>query len=135
MIRYILAVVMVLGLLACGEVPYTNINNEELKTLQEKGIPVYDIRRPEEWKQTGIVKGSKLLTFVDSLGRVNPGFFEKFIASIDKNNPVILICRTGNRTDALSRYLIEKMGYTTIYNVRHGITDWISQGNPVVRVR
>jgi rhodanese-related sulfurtransferase len=123
------------SLVACGEVPYTNINNEELKLLQEKGIPVYDVRRPEEWKKTGVVEGSKLLTFVDSSGRVVPGFFEKFTQDINKNDPVVIICRTGNRTDGLGRYLVEKMEYSQIYNVRNGITNWIREGNRVVKPR
>ncbi|MCW9023162.1 MAG: rhodanese-like domain-containing protein [Gammaproteobacteria bacterium] len=126
---------ILLVLTACGEVPYTNINNAELKLLQEKGIPVFDVRRPEEWKKTGVITGSRLLTFVDSSGRVVPGFFENFSKKIGKDDPVILICRTGNRTDGLARYLIEKMGYSQIYNVRHGITDWMREGNQIVRPR
>ena len=134
-VRVLFALITLFGLVACGEVPYTNINNAELKLLQDKGIPIFDIRRPEEWKQTGIVQGSKLLTFVDSSGRVIPDFFEHFTNDVSQDEPVILICRTGNRTDGLARYLINKMGYTQIYNVRHGITDWIREGNQVVKVR
>ncbi len=33
-----------------------------------------------------------------------------------------LICRTGSRADTLTRHLVERMGYTRVYNVRHGIT-------------
>ncbi len=109
------------------------IDNQQLKTLQAQGIPVYDIRRTEEWAQTGVVEGSKRLTFVDDKGRVNPEFVEKFTSAVNKNDPVILICRTGNRTDTLSRALAEQLGYTKIYNVKNGITRWISEGLPVVR--
>ncbi len=63
---------------------------------------------------------------------MNPEFLPRFTAEVDKNAPVVLICRTGNRTDALARELAE-MGYTQIYNVRDGITRWISEGHPVVR--
>jgi rhodanese-related sulfurtransferase len=52
---------------------------------------------------------------------------------VGKNDPVILICRTGNRTDTLSRALIEQLGYTKVYNVKEGIVRWISDGLPVVR--
>ena len=135
MLRILITAITLLSLVACGEVPYTNIDNAELKLLQDKGIPVFDIRRPDEWKKTGIIEGSKLLTFVDSSGRVIPDFFEHFTNDIAKNDPVILICRTGNRTDGLARYLINKMGYTQIYNVRHGITDWIREGQQVVKAR
>ena len=39
----------------------------------------------------------------------------------------------GSRTDVLSRALVEQLGYTKIYNVKDGITRWISEGQPVVR--
>jgi len=40
---------------------------------------------------------------------------------------------TGNRTDALARELMEKHGYTRVYNVRGGITRWTREHNPVIR--
>ena len=123
-----------LGLLgACAEPPYTNLDNERLKALLAQGVPVYDVRRPEEWRQTGVVEGSRLLTFVDAGGRPLPDFLPRFTAEVGKNDPVIVICRTGSRTDTLARHLVEQMGYTRVYNVRHGITGWIRESHPVVR--
>lgn len=112
---------------------FTDIDNQQLQALQAQGIPLYDVRRPEEWKQTGIVQSSKLLTFVDANGKVAPDFVEKFTQSIGKNDPVILICRTGSRTNALAGALVKQLGYTKVYNVKNGITRWISEGLPVVR--
>ncbi len=37
------------------------------------------------------------------------------------------------RPDTLARHLVEQMGYTQVYNVRRGITDWIGDKQPVVR--
>lgn len=124
---------LLLPLCAYAATPYTNIDNQQLKSLQATGIPVYDIRRTEEWAQTGIVEGSHRLTFVDEKGRVMPDFVTKFTQAVGKNDPVILICRTGNRTDVLSHALVEQLGYTHVYNVKNGITRWISEGLPVVR--
>lgn len=132
-LRHLFLFLFLLPLSACSEPPYTNIDNQQLKTLQAQGIPVYDIRRSDEWAQTGVVEGSKRLTFVDGKGRVSPDFVEKFTQAVGKNDPVILICRTGNRTDTLSRALVEQLGYTKVYNVKNGITRWISEGLPVVR--
>lgn len=124
------ALALTLG--GCAEPPYTNVDNAELKALLAKGVPLYDVRRPEEWRQTRVVEGSRALTFVDASGRPNPDFLPRFTAEVDKHEPVVLICRTGNRTDILARELME-MGYTQVYNVRHGITRWIGEGNPVVK--
>ena len=117
----------------CFEPPYTNLNNEQLQAMLEQDVLIYDVRRPEEWRKTGVVEGSRLLTFVDKSGRLKPDFLPRFTAETDKNQPVILICRTGSRTDTLARYLVEKQGYTQVYNVRDGITRWIGEKQPVTR--
>lgn len=134
MISRLFALVFVaLALGGCGEPPYTNVDNAGLKNLIAQGVPVYDIRRPEEWKQTGVVAGSRLLTWVDGGGRPNPHFLPEISAAVDKNAPVVLICRTGNRTDQLARELVEKHGFSKVYNVRDGIVRWVAENNPVAR--
>ena len=129
-LRHLFLLLALLLLSACGEPPYTQIDNQQLITLQAQGVPVYDIRRADEWAQTGVVKGSRRLTFVDNNGRVTPDFIKKFTQAVGKNDPVILICRTGNRTDNLSRALVEQLGYTKVYNVKLGITRWIRRVRP-----
>lgn len=128
---FILLAALLLG--ACSQPPYTNVDNAGLQTLMDQGVPVIDIRRPEEWRETGVVADSRLLTFVDANGRVMPGFLETLTATVGKDEPVVLICRTGNRTDVLGRHLVERLGYTRVYNVRDGITQWIRERRPVVR--
>lgn len=124
---------LLMGLSACSEPPYTNVDNAELQIMLEKDIPIYDVRRPEEWRQTGVVEGSKLLTFVDASGRLKPDFIERFTAANSQHDPVILICLTGGRTGTLARFLVEEMGYTQVYNVRDGITRWIREDRTVTR--
>ena len=125
---------LVIALSGCAEPPYSNLDNEQLETMLGRGVPIYDIRRAEEWHQTGVIEGSRLQTFVDVSGRVLPDFLAHFSRTIDKDDPVILICRTGNRTSTLARHLIEQMGYTQVYNVRNGITRWIRDDRPVTRL-
>ena len=130
-----LSIVAAVALLlaGCAEPPYTNLDNEGLQRLLAHDVPVVDIRRPEEWRETGVVEGSERMTFVDANGRLKPGFMQRFAQRFDPNEPVVLICRTGNRTDVLGRHLVEQMGYTQVYNVRNGIVEWIRRGNPVSR--
>ena len=122
-----------LALGGCAEPPYTNVDNVELKTLIAQGVPVYDVRRAEEWRSTGVVEGSRKLTYVDKSGRPDPEFLPRFGTEVGKNDPVILICRSGSRTDRLARELMEKHGYTQVYNVRNGIVSWIGEKNPVIK--
>lgn len=134
-ISLILSLSMMIGLTGCSEeVLYYNLDNKQLKTMLEQGVPVFDIRRPEEWKQTGVIDGSKKLTFVDKGGRLQANFLPTFTSEISKEQPVILICRTGNRTSALARHLSKELGYTNIYNVKSGITSWMREGGPVTKI-
>ena len=125
---------LVVTLSGCTEPPYSNLDNGQLKTLLERSVSIYDIRRAEEWRQTGVIESSRLLTFVDASGRVLPDFLAHLSRAVDKDDPVILICRTGNRTSTLARHLAEEMGYTRVYNVRNGITQWIKDGRPVTHL-
>ena len=134
LLRVCAVVLLLIGLSACSEPPYTNVDNAQLQTMLERNIPIYDVRRPEEGRQTGVVGGSKLLTFVDANGRERPDFLSRFTAATGKHDPVILICRTGSRTATLARYLVEQMGYTQVFNVRNGISQWIRDDRPVKRL-
>jgi len=116
------------------EPPYSNIENDQLQTMLESNVPIYDVRRPEEWYQTGVIEGSQLLTFVDANGRVQERFLSRFTADVGKNEPVILICRTGSRTSTLARHLVEELGYTNVFNVDDGITRWLRENRPVQNI-
>jgi rhodanese-related sulfurtransferase len=132
--RLLATAILAAVLSGCAEPPYNNLDNRQLKAMLEQGTPIYDIRRPEEWRQTGVVANSQLLTFVDDRGRVLPGFMQRFTSAVHRDDPVILICHTGGRTSTLARYLVEQMGYTQVYNVRDGITRWIRDDLPVTRL-
>lgn len=110
-----------------------DITNNELKQLLKEGIVAIDIRRPNEWKDTGVIKGTKLLTLYNENNRQNPNFMKDFSKIIkDKNTPFILICRTGSRTKFASQAFANSLGYNKVYNLKRGITNWISTGNPVI---
>ena len=112
---------------------YSNIDNAKLKELIAQGVTIVDIRRKEEWQQTGIVEGSKTITFFDNMGRINPNFVPEFTALVKKDQPVALICRTGNRTQAASQAIAQQLGYKNVMSVTHGITGWIAEKHPVIK--
>jgi rhodanese-related sulfurtransferase len=122
-----------ISLLGVTAPKFKSVNNSQLKELLKKDMKIVDVRRPEEWKKTGVIEGSHLLTFFDRRGRVNPNFREKFAKLVKKTDDVILICRTGNRTGAISKFLSEREGFKGIVNVTRGIAHWIREGNPVAK--
>jgi rhodanese-related sulfurtransferase len=113
--------------------PFANISNEELIEKIEKGVTLIDIRRPEEWTQTGVVEGSIKATAFDKQGRFQESFLEVLEDLVSPNDEFALICRTGNRTAALSNWLSTKGGYKNVMNVQNGITSWIKEGRPVIK--
>ncbi len=120
-------------LLKVQQPKYNNLDNDAVRQKLAAGVPVIDIRTPEEWKQTGVIEGSHLITFVNRKGQVNPAFFKKLAEIAGPDDEVMLICRTGNRTKPVSRFLSERAGYTKLDNIEHGITKWIKDGNPVTK--
>jgi rhodanese-related sulfurtransferase len=110
-----------------------DIDNAELAKLAASGVPVIDIRTSPEWEETGIVPGSHLLTFFDERGKADPAaWLERAKVIAKPGDPLIVICRSGNRTRALGRFLTQQAGYAKVYNVRNGIRAWAKAGRPVV---
>jgi rhodanese-related sulfurtransferase len=112
--------------------PYTNIGADSLNEFISKNTKIVDIRRPDEWRDTGVIANSKLLMAFDAQGRFNPDFPRQFEAYVGKDEDVVIICRSGNRSSRLSQLLTERAGYSRVYNVSGGIVGWIDAGNPTV---
>ena len=122
---FVLAVGVVAGFGAVAGPPttdsrnaiFTDIDNATLKRLAAQGIPIVDIRRPDEWKETGVIAGSRLITlFTDDRGSVNPKFIPGFSKMVSPGDAVIVVCRTGNRSAFLADALARQLGYSKIYN-------------------
>lgn len=112
---------------------YENIDNAQLKELLARGVKMVDVRRVEEWQQTGVVAGSRKLTAFDGRGQFNRDFPSMFQEFVGPDEEIIVICRVGNRSAVVSQMLTQQAGYTKVYNVTEGIMDWIAADNPVVK--
>lgn len=124
---------LLLGTTVSVRAEVVNIDSAELARLVARGLPVIDIRTAPEWKETGVLAGSKLMTFFDEKGKVDAAAWVNELKPIaGPNQPVILICRTGNRTTAVANFLSGQVGYKTVYNVSGGIHAWMKAGQPVV---
>ena len=132
MIKRILTLVLGLSaLMAHAEI--VNIDNAELVRLSAGGVPVVDVRTEGEWKESGVLAGSKLITFFDEAGRSNPPQWLEKLKSVTKpEQPVIVVCRSGRRSLAVAQYLSDQAGYKTVYNVSKGMNSWLGEGRQVV---
>jgi rhodanese-related sulfurtransferase len=101
----------------CGEVQEGNaITTLELKELLSKDkIQLIDVRTQREVKY-GSIETALFVNFFDS------DFTVKAIQKLDKNKPVYLYCRSGNRSGKATNILKEK-GFE-VYNVLGGYNKW-----------
>ena len=91
-------------------------------------IKIIDIRTPDEWVETGIVKGSYTIMFFDREGNFSVEIFLRQLNMlVKKDEPFALICRVGSRTALVSEFLSEKLGYKVV-NLKGGIMKMIYEG-------
>ena len=110
-----------------------DVDPAALAALLDEGVPIVDIRRPDEWTDTGVVEGSHLLTFFDADGEHDAAAWKAALGEIvDADEPVVPICRTGRRTDLVSEWLSERAGHGTVYDVDGGIAGWMDAGGETV---
>ncbi|MEY5038486.1 MAG: hypothetical protein RL472_1592, partial [Pseudomonadota bacterium] len=68
--------------------------------MQAEGGVIVDIRTPEEWAETGVIDGARLVTFTGA---------QSFIAAVGPDladgRDLILICRSGRRSAAAAEAL------------------------------
>ena len=105
------------------------IHNEQLsKTFISQKVPIIDIRTKDEWKRTGIVEDSILMTFYEPDGRFNEeSFLRNLNSKFDKKSEFAILCRSGNRSNRVTRFLVSK-GYQNVINLVGGIKQGIKNG-------
>ena len=101
----------------------------ELLQAQKDGVIIVDIRRPEEWAQTGVIEGAETITAFDANGSLHPDFQQKFMAVVPApDTPVLLYCLLGARTANLGTALIEQLGFSHVTHLNGGILGWTDDG-------
>ena len=110
-----------------------DINNDQIKELMKTNTPIIDIRKSPEWDQTGVIPNSLLLTFFDENGKYNfQSWYNKLINITKKDQPIILICRSGRRTKIVAEMINKKFDYE-VYNAKYGIKSWIKSNLKTVK--
>lgn len=100
-------------------------------------IALIDIRRPSEWRQTGLAVGAVPLTMHQPFPRFLARMRE--LASNAGDKPLAIICAAGVRTARMQK-ILARSGLRVI-NVHPGMTGtwlergWIQHGLPIRRYR
>lgn len=97
-------------------------------------VRLIDIRTPQEWRQTGVAPGAGRVDFYRGPEVLLNSILQ--MVGGDRNAPIALICRTGNRTTQAQKFLQEQ-GFTRVYNVKEGMSGsaagpgWLKRNLPV----
>ena len=110
------------------------VNTTELQQLIEEGVPVIDVRTPEEWRYTGVIPDSHLITFFDSRGNYDlNGWLAKLFEVVTPRKPVVIICEVGNRSHMISNFLSAGVGFERVFDATGGISAWNAHSMPIRR--
>ncbi len=105
-----------------------NLEPNEVEKLIDEKIIMIDVRRENEFLDTGIIKNSIKLTFFDDFGNYDienwMNEFQKFVTS--KDQKFVLICARANRTKMIGDFLVNQ-GYTNVTHLKGGILKWLQE--------
>ena len=121
-----IAILSLILAFSCHYLSPTEINfisDSDLIEMQEIEYILLDVRTPDEFS-SGFIKKAKNLDFYSET-------FQNDLLSIDKSLPVVLYCRTNNRSTKTAN-LLNKNGFKDISVIEGGITDWVKNGNDIV---
>lgn len=89
------------------------------QAVKQKNVQLVDVRTAEEFRE-GHIKGAKNIDFFAD-------DFLKHFRSFDKDEPLYLYCRTGNRSAKASKQLSEA-GFKHIIDLEGGYKAWKAAG-------
>ena len=86
------------------------------------GLVVLDIRTPEEYAEVRLADAINI-DFYDA-------DFADQLDALDKNDPYVVYCRSGNRS-AEAVETMKELGFVEVYEIDGGIVNWYESGYSV----
>jgi adenylyltransferase/sulfurtransferase len=104
--------------------PVKSVTVEELKKMMDEhaSFQLIDVREQNEKAFADI--GGELIPMGSVLSNVD---------KISKEKPVVVYCRSGNRSGRIIAALQEKHGFTNLYNLAGGILAWAERIDPSIK--
>ena len=128
-------------ILVVGFVPVfaNEIDAKTAHALAQVGeLTIIDIRRPSEWRKTGVPEGSVGISLQNFSRKVRGEFLGDVLAAVDgdKDNLIALICASGGRS-AWALALLQEAGFSRVHDISEGMfgngkaAGWLARNLPV----
>ncbi|MBN2471095.1 MAG: rhodanese-like domain-containing protein [Anaerolineae bacterium] len=126
-IRWIFPVLLVLlvGAVSCAPAATAEplpgvISPQDASSRLESGddVVLLDVRTPQEWTGDGRSPDATFIPLQE---------LEARYSELDKNDTIMIICRSGNRSQAAADFL-RQQGFNRVTEVQGGMINWIRQG-------
>ena len=86
------------------------------ENIIDKNVQLIDVRTATEY-ESGFIDDAININFLDTEN------FKKEIETLDKNKPVYIYCRSGNRSGKASQIFVDK-GFTKVVDLSGGYLNW-----------
>ncbi len=101
-----------------------NVDAKRFKELVDAGEGiVLDVRTPEEFSEGYIPNAANIDIYQNN--------FEARIKEMDNSREIYVYCQAGARSADASK-ILQKNGFTKIYNLQSGFSGWKKSGYPVI---
>lgn len=118
----LLTLVCLMPLEALAHKEVSSTEARELIASPPDGLIILDIRTPDEYR-AGHIANARNLDFFSPR-------FESHLAELPKDTPILLYCRSGNRSSQALEYF-EEAGLGPLHHLTKGIKQWQQDGMPV----
>ena len=119
--KFILLCIIVSAFSCAGDVSgVIDISVEDLNKVieRDKKIQLLDVRLPIETREGVILNAI-------NVNLISDNFEANAVSVLDKDKPVYVYCRSGNRGRIASKILIDK-GYE-VFNIKGGYKNWLKE--------
>jgi rhodanese-related sulfurtransferase len=107
---------------------YINVTVTQGKEMIDRGeVFILDVRAPDEYA-SGHIKNSTLLAVQD----IPAQELDIKLKEISKDRKILVYCRSGRRSVLASTILVDN-GFSQVYNMKGGITEWMNAGYETVK--
>lgn len=107
-----------------GTVERVSVERFEEMLVAADDTQLIDVRTDAEVSE-GVIPGAEQMDITTRRE------FERQVQQLDRDRPVLIYCRSGNRSGQAAKYLHEQ-GFKEVYDLDGGIISWQEQGRKLV---